>query len=266
MGRKKLSGICHICGKHGQLSFEHVPPEAAFNNRPIMVVPFDEAIKLGPRDVAKGRIQQQGAGGYTLCGKCNNDTGSWYGARFVDWCYAGMEMLIKTDGHPGLICMRRGYPLEIIKQIITMFFSINPPEFAQANPDLVRFILNKRDRGLSPRFRFFVYYNLGNKYRTVGISTQGDITTGRVIMMSEVGYVPFGYVMTIGSEPPDPRLFEITGFSRGYFGRYEELKVRPKILPVHLLYPGDYRTQRQIQEDYVRNAGKLWSPSGGVLE
>ena len=29
--RKKESGKCRICGKEGKLSFEHVPPEAAFN-------------------------------------------------------------------------------------------------------------------------------------------------------------------------------------------------------------------------------------------
>lgn len=31
-------GICHICGNDGKLSYEHVPPEAAFNNHRILTL------------------------------------------------------------------------------------------------------------------------------------------------------------------------------------------------------------------------------------
>jgi len=40
---------------------------------------FEDTIELGPDGVAKGPIQQRGMGSYTLCNKCNNDTGHWYG-------------------------------------------------------------------------------------------------------------------------------------------------------------------------------------------
>jgi len=35
---KRVRGICHICGKHRDLSFEHVPPQSAFNNSNSVVV------------------------------------------------------------------------------------------------------------------------------------------------------------------------------------------------------------------------------------
>jgi hypothetical protein len=30
-------GNCHLCGKYKELSFEHIQPKAAFNDRPILI-------------------------------------------------------------------------------------------------------------------------------------------------------------------------------------------------------------------------------------
>jgi len=92
----KKFGKCHLCGKVGELSFEHVPPRKAFNEKPVVKAKFDEVLGLGPDAQIKGPVQQRGMGDYTLCLKCNNDTGSWYGRSFVDWCYQGLEILLKT--------------------------------------------------------------------------------------------------------------------------------------------------------------------------
>ena len=86
---KKVFGRCRLCGNEGRLSFEHVPPRAAFNDRPILLYKFDEILDLGPDDTPPegGTVQQKGAGAYTLCERCNNNTGSWYGKHFVSWCH-----------------------------------------------------------------------------------------------------------------------------------------------------------------------------------
>lgn len=31
----KREGICRICGEHKRLTFEHVPPQSAFNSNPV---------------------------------------------------------------------------------------------------------------------------------------------------------------------------------------------------------------------------------------
>lgn len=60
----RVVGICHICGIHGPLSFEHVPPRSAFNDRPVAAMPFEQALHLGPDDkLPKGEVQQRGMGG-----------------------------------------------------------------------------------------------------------------------------------------------------------------------------------------------------------
>jgi len=52
VSRKSPDGVCHICGERGALSFEHIPPKAAFNNRPVVVLPFDKGIRgsIGERE------------------------------------------------------------------------------------------------------------------------------------------------------------------------------------------------------------------------
>jgi hypothetical protein len=69
-------------------------------------------------------------GYYTLCDKCNNDTGAWYGTQFVNWCYQGMDVLIRSNGKPTLIYLNYVFPLQVLKQIVTMFFSVYPDDFA----------------------------------------------------------------------------------------------------------------------------------------
>ena len=88
MGRKKSkTGQCWLCGIVGKLSFEHVPPESAFNDQRI----FSDSVAniLKNRNI---RISQRGARDYTLCERCNNSTGSWYG-----------DVLYQVDGSPNLV-------------------------------------------------------------------------------------------------------------------------------------------------------------------
>jgi hypothetical protein len=251
--KKKVIGICHICGNFGDLTFEHTPQKKAFNNRPVIKVKFEEAISLGPEEITNGPIQQGGIGAHTLCHKCNNNTGSWYGSWFVDWCYQGMDILIRSGGKPSLIYMNYVFPLRILKQIVTMFFSVNPDSFAKANPELVRFVLNRDAKYLPPKYRFFVYYNTTGKFRFSGIVGKADIYNGKFTLMSEITYPPFGYLMTIDSEPPDGRLFEITHFARYSYNDFKVMNLKLPVLPTHLAYPGDYRTKEEILEQAARS-------------
>jgi 5-methylcytosine-specific restriction endonuclease McrA len=82
MAKRKEFGKCRICGNDGQLSFEHVPPQAAFNNAPAVGYTMDEHLRAeGDLALMRGEKSQRGVGAFTLCIKCNNDTGAWYGTE-----------------------------------------------------------------------------------------------------------------------------------------------------------------------------------------
>ena len=258
--RKKVYGTCRICGKDGQLSFEHVPPESAFNNeKAYYSASMDKLTKLDPDLLSKSASQlyneklaikkQGGIGFNTLCVQCNNDTGSWYASDYVQWVYQSMGILMKAKGMPTLHYPTFFYPLRIIKQIITMFFSVCIEGFNENEPELANFILDKEKRGLSSRYKIYVYYNLKGAQRFIGNNFVGNLRTGQLIHMSEISFPPFGFVLTIDSESPDKRLTDITHFANSKYSEWTEQFQKFSVLPTHLAwYAGDYREWTEIEK------------------
>jgi hypothetical protein len=249
MAKRTRSGTCHICGQVGDLSEEHVPPRAAFNKIRYIAHEsrFIEVLPPGAR--AKGKIEQGGVGMYTLCERCNNNTGDWYADGLVGFCRQAMEVLEKTDGQPSIYYPYRIYPLQVLKQVVTMFFSVNNAQFGRRQPNLVRFILNRDQRYLPPGFRFYLYYNTSNWRRYVGLSGVLDLSKGRSTLISEINFPPFGYVMTTGEDPPHQGLFEITYFDRYPYDCCDLMSLRLPLLETHTSFPGDYRAMPQIIEE-----------------
>jgi len=143
--------------------------------------------------------------------------------------------------------------LPVIKQIITMFFSVNGAQFQTAQPDLARFVLDRDRRGLDKKVRLFCYFLVAGKARSIGVCAAIDMNTKRTTVMSEISFPPFGYLMTLDSEPPDDRLFEITHFSEYGYNERPSLTLRIPHVPTHTALPGDYRTLEQIYRDRDAN-------------
>jgi hypothetical protein len=247
---KAREGHCHICGCYGKLSFEHVPPEAAFNDRPIVLVGIQKILLRGGEwDNPRGTQQQRGAGRRTLCERCNSLTGKWYGAAFADWAHQGMEIARAALGYPTLIYPFNIFPLRLIKQIICMFLSVNSPNFRLAHPDLVKRVLNRDAKFLPPNVRVYAFYALSSRSRSSGVTARADAVGDRMKfrVYSEVTFPPFGFVMAIDSEPPDPRLCDISSFAEyEYRDWYAGMRMRLPIFPIYSAYPGDYRSRDQV--------------------
>jgi len=259
MSKKMVSGVCRICGNVKPLSFEHIPPRKAFNNRRVIKIPLEQAIELGPDLPSKGPINQKGMGDYVLCEECNNNTGAWYASRFVDWCYQGMEILIKTQGNPNQTHKYNIYPLSVIKQIVVMILAINNPDFSKENTELVDFILDKENNLLPPQYKIYSYYNIIGMHRNIAKSVQVSLTTGKRRIMSEVSFPPFGYLLTIDSNKPDERLLDISGFAEYEYDEQRGIELSMEVLPTHLLYPGDYRSREEIvREASDTNNANRW--------
>jgi hypothetical protein len=208
----RKSGICHICGESKELSFEHVPPAAAFNSRPILRTAFEKLLESDDFDNLKGKTQQRGAGAYTLCDKCNNDSGRWYGAAYASWAQQAMAFLIAARGQPTLEYPYRLFPLRVLKQVICMFFSVNSSGFQKVQSDLVRFVLNPYSREFPTAVRIFAFYTLSNRIRTAGAAAM--LRGSGMHVFSEIAFAPLGFVMALSdTPPPDTRLVDIGGFA-----------------------------------------------------
>lgn len=65
--RRHVEGPCCICGTHAPLSWEHVPPESAFNSYPVVRASREQIRSPGSWDGEQGETLQRGSGAYTLC-------------------------------------------------------------------------------------------------------------------------------------------------------------------------------------------------------
>lgn len=255
MAKPSRYGQCHICGDTGKLSFEHVPPESAFNSQPICTPDIHRVIESCDPDLLhelKGKISQRGAGGYTLCESCNNTTGHWYGAHYASWAYQAYSFVSRSKGHLSLAYPFHIFPLHIIKQIICMFFSTNSPSFREVQEELVRFVLNPQQKYLSPRTKIYAAYTNSNRSRQSGVTGMvslgdGFSTASASRVFSEISFPPFTYVLCLDSDPPDRRLVDISFFAHYSFKEYAALNISLPVLPVYTWLPGDFRSRDEIQ-------------------
>lgn len=249
----KAEGVCRICGSYGELHFEHVPPKSAFNKDAVRLESLEEQIERGLGTVSKGRVQQRGAGEYTLCPRCNNDTGKWYVPAFADWCMQGADVLIRSGFNPKLIYLHEIYPLRVLKQILVMAFSVNH-EWRSSHPELAPFVLNPEKRGIPNNYSVFVYYTHDRTLRRIPDSIFIASLFGESVRrVTEISHFPYGYVITTDGSRPDDRFCEITHFQKYDYDEKEVAPLHLNFLPTVIDLPLDYRTREQIERDYMVN-------------
>lgn len=255
MGTSKVVGHCHVCGDFGPLSEEHIPPKRAFNDMPFVEINFEERLTLGPEDEPSGRKRQGGIRFPSLCRQCNNDFGGWYARAFIEWCYQGMFILEKSGGNPRLVYAHDIYPLRIVKQLAVMFMAMNSERFRQYNNvrDLVPVLKDKEAKGLPENIRFYAYFNMKGRPRYTPRAILYNIYTRKRSLFTEITYPPFGYLMVMNGEQPDPRLFDITHFAWSDYDERRTCYLDLPVLPTHLGIPGDYRELDEILETSQRN-------------
>lgn len=253
------SGTCHICGQIGLLSEEHVPHKKAFNQgRTISYRMIDwlERSRKGafPR---KRPIQQGGVRHYTLCEKCNNDTGHWYGDEYVKWSHAAIGILqqhfsdadgLDKDPDPkwARLIFKQVYPLRFLKAITTLLFSVNSPEFRLSHPELAAFVLDKDRIGLPDRYKFYLSLFLGPISRYVGVAERRDVNSGQMAYLTEFSYPPFSCLLTLDTSQFVQPCGVISGFADFRYDQRADIEIDVLVGFGHMPYPGDYRSQAAI--------------------
>lgn len=225
MKRRSKSGKCHICGKIGKLSYEHVPPASAFNKKATKVYKAIDVIQGGglPWEVEglSGTILQRGLGDYTLCIKCNSFTGAKYAKDFINACEQAMNsgrLEIRQDVNRARIGLLGINPVNFGKQILTMFASVNSSRFFDAQTQLRKLVLDERAYGINvDKYAIYMYLYRGGLSRQSGLSVSMR-TDGTAVLSTELTTVPFGFVMVI--DPQREKLpnygTEITGILNDY--------------------------------------------------
>jgi hypothetical protein len=265
MSKRKnpVLGICRVCARKAQLTFEHIPPKSAFNNNKFFFTTNIHPLldkrnartfeDLTSFDKSTAKKNQGGIGIHSLCGFCNNLFGTYYVRAYKEWITQSMEFFkleSELERNRFEVTIQ---PLNVLKQIIAMFFSINT-KFSKLYPELKSYLLNKETNILPEGVRVFVYYNFIGEVRYEPFAVVGKFdANSEIIQVSEITFPPMGYVLVLNGQNADNRLHEITCFSNYQLGEVVSIPQQLNILPTHLKYILDYRTKDEIEQGLQMN-------------
>ena len=113
-------------------------------------------------------------------------------------------------------------PLNIFKQILTMFMSADKSGHLRSQKDLVNFILNKEKTRLPEKYKVYLYSTLSPIKRMLGYSVVYNEKLG-IQKWSEINFQPFGYLLAEESGPAHEHMCEISKF--GIYNYNEKISV-----------------------------------------
>ena len=180
--KKNIIGTCALCnGKNIKLTKEHIFPGTKQNHskpfqakiKDTISLPLSEELPPNTFEELKEEDlihhEQGGTSLYSLCGKCNNNTGSWYGSAYIEWKNQ-WEHIIKSNLNQNSSSINGKItfnPLRLLKQIISCFISIDyenhrgdpsiENNLRNMQPELFDFVLAPKKRFSFNKFRIFVH-------------------------------------------------------------------------------------------------------------
>ncbi len=252
---------CRICGATFEsLTYEHVPPKSAFNDRRVRITGLEEWLRRTDNGTVEGgRYLQRGAGNRTLCGECNSLTGAWFVPEYTAWAERGVFVMRQLPPSKqedrdenqklGTIGFGNVYPLRFLKQVVAMILSVNGPEFGDANTGLRAFVQDRSTRELSGRYQFYLALYRGPSARFAGLSGSLHLVTGAQHFITEIAYPPFAVLLSIDEKIPFLPIGNITGFKS--FGYDERADIELSLLVGfgHTPFPGDFRSSAAVERD-----------------
>lgn len=283
---KKHPGYCALCGKYfDDLSFEHIPPKSAFNNNPAKGFSGDELIGNNSAPWITDGLQyenmQKGMGLYSLCHECNNNTGSWYTSEYQKFALIFSKILKQSKNQSNVgVKINNVYPLQIIKQVISMFCSINKniifssrnavqdkevkemptilqtmigAQYALVNAsnlleELKKFVLDKRLTGLDcNKYKLCIYQTDSKICKYNGLSSVMNLNNNTFVTMSEITAYPFGFILYFN--PPEDLNYkgvDITCFSSCNYDDIADIYLPLTLYEVNSWMPLDYRDKAKI--------------------
>lgn len=261
MAKKKVVGTCRLCGNHGELTFEHIPPQSADNSTRIWLY---RAVDLWERqpdavDLPRGgRQQQRGAGGRFLCGPCNHGLGSASVPEYKRWArplfaqmfgdedsqarrlLTGLNNLnLGTEQARANLEYRSVSPFLFARQCLAMCVVMDSWSRSARRPG-VRDLLQHGTPLLAPDFSLQLGLYAGPYVRT-SEPTQVLYEDLRGHFFSEIAFPPFVVHLTLGGTP-SRQLLDITKWLALDDSSSRHVTLGLPILFGNSVTPGDFQS------------------------
>ena len=262
---KKHPGNCALCRKQfDDLTFEHIPPRAAFNASPAKPVTGEGLLEDDrmPWDTTglPYKNQQQGMGIYSLCQTCNNNTGSWYGEDYQVVAKAVHSILPEPDFKCQFFSIREIHPLRFIKQVLSMFCSVN--NFEDERINIIRKLVSEKGAiGLDKsKYKVCMYLTKSKlmKYAPLSVALRMRETKYEVVALTEITAYPIGFIVYF--DPTDTVHydgFDITHFADYNYDDTADIEMPFCIYEMNDIFPAYYRSKDEIKQCIEEN--RKWS-------
>ena len=256
-------GKCALCGKIEPLTFEHIPPKSAFNIRPVKPIKLHD--KIGDSERLPWEIKglqfsnlQKGMGKWSLCKECNSKTGTWYGTEYAEIAHVAYKAIkeYKTFDHPGnnyLLTLTGVHPLRFIKQVFSMFCSVNDPDDGRFD-EIREFVLVRDKYGIDiKKYKLCMYFTDSHFRKACGemgiVRILPDGSTD-LVFMSEIAAAPLGFILYLDPSDSYPYSgFDITNCAAHKYDEMCDLKMPFIMYEVNTVFPEDYRSKKEIIEN-----------------
>lgn len=258
-------GKCHICGQYKDLTFEHLPPNKAYNDHRVKVINGEDILGKNQKpwdyENVKFKYIQKGSGLHSLCESCNNNMGAWYGDEYIKISNSILEFVLENDLEKATAYefkFNEIYPLRFLKQVVSMFASTFPEDMISSHNDLKKFLLDKNYNVLDKnKYRISMYILKTPKNAWTGINVMGNIYTNTSKMVASLDLFPLGFEFEFNPEGKAENL-DITEFANNY-GYDDKVSADMLILTRerNTMFPCDYRTKEEIEEQYRKNKEKV---------
>jgi hypothetical protein len=250
-------GNCWLCGKYGKLSKEHIPPESAFNDCPLLLMKVKKRtseLAWEPRDSFTRGIWFR-----SLCERCNNKYGSKYGEAYVGLVRSVADRIGDVPHFHMISILGVRRPLAILKQVLLQFVTANGPKFVQTNDWVAPFVREPKNQQFPRDVGVYLFASNTRGSRNSGVSGH-VLSGGRTNIVSEFSFWPLGTVMSFGGELADDRLTPIHHWAQLPFDYHGKVDLHVCVNPITTAYPLDFRTESQIRAQ-AASASEANAPS-----
>jgi hypothetical protein len=217
--KKTVIGKCRICGKHKQLTKEHIPLKNSGNKQNTASHSLDDWLKnQDVRDLGKGKVAQGGIYGFTLCSDCNSLTGTRFGGEYTKWAANGFAVLselpldeLNSQQGPFAQGIQFGtkdkpvFPGSMARQVLSFMCSLSGSwDIAERYPIIRALLLSDVVASLPDDLDLGMALYAGPRGRTVGPQLKVDVENMSWQWVMEVAFPPFAFTMVLLSNKTKP--------------------------------------------------------------
>lgn len=245
------AAACRLCGAETTLTEEHAPSKRAGNAGRMIRGMIDYAASAaGGSVVWKGDIIQ-GAKYDSLCGPCNNNTGSWYNGAYV--------RLVRTCDNVAMgkaaetVCKVEVLnPPRVAKQALVSIIATSQAGLTTRYVHLRQLLLDREARGAIAPLRLWLYLKANPGGVATGLATAFDLERRRGNLLAGFSFWPLGWIMTIGDDVEAKGTLDVSAWTElAYMDRgpiVANIPCQWAISP----YPGDFRGPDEFPHDAWR--------------